>query len=97
MSPPNDETGPGQGPAHQETMQLQAMAAPTLSPAGDIPAYVVLLTTRYGMPRRKVYLDLGHARGAVARAQAKGLPAELVLVKLEAVQADLDLDGGDQQ
>jgi hypothetical protein len=61
----------------------------------NIPGYVVLLTTRYGMPRRKVYLDLGHARAAVARAEARGLPARLVLVKLEPVAADLDLDDGE--
>ena len=56
----------------------------------NIPAYVVLMITRYGMPRRKVYLDLGHARTAVSRAQAKGQQAELVLVRLTPVQADLD-------
>jgi hypothetical protein len=44
------------------------------------------------MPRRKVYLDLGHARTAVSRAQAKGQQAELVLVRLTPVQADLDGD-----
>jgi hypothetical protein len=56
-----------------------------------IPGYVVLMITRYGMPRRKVYLDLGYARAAVARAQAKGQPARLVLCQLRPVDPDLDL------
>jgi len=60
----------------------------------NLPGYVVILITKYGMPRRKVYLDLGHARTAVARAEAKGQPARLVLVKLEPIAADPDLDGG---
>jgi hypothetical protein len=47
------------------------------------------------MPRRKVYLDLGHARAAVERTHQRGLYAELVLCKLTPVAvADLtDLDG----
>jgi hypothetical protein len=62
----------------------------SIPPAADIPAYVVLLVTRYGMPRRRVYLDLGHARKAVERAHAQGRQAWLVLCKLEPVAADLD-------
>jgi hypothetical protein len=54
---------------------------------------VVILITKYGMPGRKVYLDLGHARAAVQRAEAKSQPAELVLVRLVPVAADLNLDG----
>jgi hypothetical protein len=54
-----------------------------------------LLITKYGMPRRKVYLDLGHARKAVERAHAKGQPARLVLCML--IPTAGDLDGGDQQ
>jgi hypothetical protein len=61
--------------------------------ADNLPSYVVLMTTRYGTPRRRVYLNLGAARTAVARARGKGLHAELVLAKLEAVAADLDIDG----
>jgi hypothetical protein len=57
-----------------------------------LPAYAVLLTTRYGMPRRKIYLDLGHAREAIQRAEAEGQPASLVLCKLVPVRADLDGD-----
>ena len=59
--------------------------------AANLPGYVVLMITRYGTPRRRVYLDLGAARTAVARARGKGLHAELVLAKLEPVTADLDL------
>jgi hypothetical protein len=56
----------------------------------NVPGYVVLMITRYGMPRRKVYLDLGHARTAVQRAQAKGQQAELVLCRLQPAAADLN-------
>jgi hypothetical protein len=55
-----------------------------------IPGYAVLMITRYGMPRRKVYLDLGHARAAVARTRGKGQQAWLVLCELRPVSADLD-------
>jgi len=58
----------------------------------NLPGYVVLLITRYGMPRRKVYLDLGHARAAVQRANDKHQQARLVLCELRAVRADLDGD-----
>jgi hypothetical protein len=51
---------------------------------------VVLVITRYGLPRRRVYLDLGSARTAVARAHDKGQPAQLILCELRAVQADID-------
>jgi hypothetical protein len=58
--------------------------------AATLPGYAVILITKYGMPRRKVYLDLGHARAAVQRAQNRGQQAELALVRLTPVQADLD-------
>jgi hypothetical protein len=60
----------------------------------NLPGYVVLMITRYGMPRRKVYLDLGHARTAVDRANDNGQQAELVLVRLTPVTADLDGEVG---
>jgi hypothetical protein len=56
----------------------------------EIPAYVVLMIIRDGTPRRKVYLDLGHARAAVERTRKRGLLAELVLVRLVPVTGDLD-------
>jgi hypothetical protein len=56
----------------------------------NVPGYAVLLITRYGMPRRKVYLDLGHARAAVARARGNGQQAWLVLSELIPVT---ELDG----
>jgi hypothetical protein len=64
--------------------------SPTIPRTTDIPGYVVIMITRYGMPRRKVYLDLGHARAAVARARGKGQQAWMVLCRLEPVVADLD-------
>jgi hypothetical protein len=76
---------PGDRPEDQAaTKQLDASSLP------GIPGYVVFMVTRYGMPRRKVYLDLGHARAAVARAHEKGLPARLVLCELTPVPGDLD-------
>jgi hypothetical protein len=66
------------------------MKAAVMAILPNIPGYVVLMITRYGMPRRKVYLDLGHARAAVQRANDKGLQARLVLAKLRAAAADLD-------
>jgi hypothetical protein len=79
--------------ANTHQAAAKPLDASILSPAPNIPAYVVLLTTRYGMPRRRVYLDLGAARGAVARANDKGQQASLVLCELTPVQADLDVDG----
>jgi hypothetical protein len=64
-----------------------------MTAANNLPGNVVLLITKYGRPNLRVYLDLGSARNAVARAHAKGLSAELILCRLEAVQADLDIDG----
>jgi hypothetical protein len=63
------------------------------SDAPSLPGYVVLMITKYGTPRRKVYLDLGHARKAVERTQAQGRQAWLVLCQLRPVSADLDIDG----
>jgi hypothetical protein len=56
----------------------------------NVPVYVVLLITRYRMPRRKVELDLGHARAAVTRAHSDGQQALLVLCELIPVT---ELDG----
>jgi hypothetical protein len=91
MSPPNDRSRPGKG-GSEKTIAAVNTSLPNVADSAqhrNIPAYVVLLTTRYGMPRRRVYLDLGHARTAVQRAEAKGQEASLVLCKLEPVTADL--------
>jgi hypothetical protein len=95
MPRPKKRTSPddGSGPAPKNTLDAGAesiLEQPADTAQQRIPAYVVLLITRYGMPRRKVYLDLGHARRAVQRAHAKSQPAELVLCKLEPVTTDLD-------
>jgi hypothetical protein len=72
------------------SLEQPADIEPATDIATDLPGYVVLLTTRYGRPRRRVYLDLGAARTAVARANENGLHAELVLARLTPVAADLD-------
>jgi hypothetical protein len=88
----------GDRPTSNDSAAATQADGQSLSRAADnLPSYVVLLVTRYGAPRRCVYLDLGAARTAVARARGKGLHAELVLAKLEPVQADPELHGGDQQ
>jgi hypothetical protein len=69
------------------------MKAAAMTTLPNIPSYVVLMITKYGMPRRKVYLNLGQARTAVARARDNGQQARLVLCELTPVQADLDVDG----
>lgn len=89
-----DENRPGDE-GGSEAIAAANSSLPTA--AGNLPSYVVLLVTRYGTPRRRVYLDLGAARTAVARARGKGQQAWLVLAELRAVQADLDVDGCDQQ
>jgi hypothetical protein len=88
-----EATGPapeGDRPDAAATTQLN-----TDSLAKTVPGFVVVMVTRTGMPRRKVYVDLGHARAAVARARGQGRPAWLVLCELRPVGTDLD-DGGDQ-
>ncbi len=84
-----DQSRPGEGGSDRGWED----AGPSLP---NLPGYVVLMITRAGMPSRKVYLDLGHARAAVARARGKGQAAWLVLCRLEPVPGDLDVDGGDQ-
>jgi hypothetical protein len=62
--------------------------------AADIAAaYVVVVISPYGNPRRRCYLSLSHATVAVQRAEAEGQPARMVLCRLEPVAADLDIDG----
>jgi hypothetical protein len=57
------------------------------------PAYVAVVVSPYGNPRRRTYLSLHHAAAAVARARGKGQQAWLVLCELRPVQAVLHLDG----
>jgi hypothetical protein len=79
---------PGNRPVDQAATTLPD--TPILQPVADnLPAFVVLLTTRHGMPRRRVYLDLGAARTVVQRAHDKGQEARLVLCELRAVTGDL--------
>jgi hypothetical protein len=66
------------------------MKAAVMTILPNLPGYVVLMITKWGMPRRRVYLDLGAARAAVARANDKGQQARLILCELRPAQADLD-------
>ena len=86
--PPNDRTRPVGGGLAPNTLADGALGVDPILPS--IPTYVVVLQTRYGMPRRRVYLDLGAARTAVERTQKRGLPAELILCKLVPVTGRLD-------
>jgi hypothetical protein len=86
------EPAPRDRPAantHQAAAKpLDAAILPRATP--NIPGYVVLLITRYGRPNRRVYLDLGSARAAVAKARGRGQAAWLVLCQLTPVANDLD-------
>jgi hypothetical protein len=77
-----------------ETMTIAAVNT-ILPPADDIaPAYIVIVVSPYGQPRRRPYLSLHSASQAVQRAHKRGLDADLVLCKLTPIgAADLDLDG----
>jgi hypothetical protein len=52
-------------------------------PAGI--AYLVIVVTPYGNPRRRAYLCLHHATAALRRAQ-KGQPARMVLCQLKSLE-----------
>jgi hypothetical protein len=86
----NDQSRPSESGSDKTIAAVNTSIGPT---AANLPGYVVLMITRFGMPRRKVYLDLGHARAAVARSRGKGFDAWLILCELRPVAGDLDLDG----
>jgi hypothetical protein len=84
------------GRPRQETPSPENPAATTqtdgdiLSRAADIAdAFVVIVVSPYGNPRRRVYLSLSHATQAVQRAHKRGLPAGMVLCRLVPLPADL--------
>jgi hypothetical protein len=52
-------------------------------------AYLVIVVSPYGQPRRRPYLSLHHATTAVQRAHAKGQPAHMMLCQLVPVTGDL--------
>jgi hypothetical protein len=65
----------------------------SLPGAADIAdAYCVLAHTPYDRTYRRLFLSLHSAVQAVQRTRKRGLPAELILCRLMAVQA-VDLDG----
>ena len=87
---PGNDNGPGAGAVtvNQSPAAGGMLVSPSLPTATDI-AYVVVVVSPYGQPRRRPYLSLHHATAAVQRAEAKGQPARLVLCRLEPVAADL--------
>ena len=88
MSPQVPRGRPGEETAPSDPTEA------SLPPTADIaPAYIVVVVSPYGTPRRRPYLNLHHAAAAVARARGKGQQAWLVLCELRPVQADLELDG----
>jgi hypothetical protein len=80
----NDRSRPGKGGSEKTIAAVN-----TIIPTATLPGYVVILVTKYGQPRRRVYLDLGHASQAVQYAKDKGQEASLVLCRLTPVTADL--------
>ena len=76
-------------------MSPEVVEPPPQAPVAEIEsAYVVVVVSSYGTPRRRVYLSLHHATAAIQRAEKKGQAAGLVLCRLVPIAADLDLDGG---
>ncbi|SNU00956.1 hypothetical protein SAMN06298212_10572 [Ruaniaceae bacterium KH17] len=55
--------------------------------APELPAYVVLVSTREGRYRRRVFLSLHSAVHAAERARERGQDADLVLCELRPVEA----------
>jgi hypothetical protein len=92
MPPPN-RTGPavGTGPA-PNTLADGALGVDSIleQPSDTAAAYVVIVVSPYGQPRRRVYLSRHHATAALRRAQDKGQEARMMLCRLEPVPADLD-------
>lgn len=92
--PGNDNAPLGAGGVNQMLAGSGMLAPPILPTAVDIAdAYVVIVVSPYGQPRRRVYLSLSHATNAVQRAHKRGLPAHMILCRLERITANLDIDG----
>jgi hypothetical protein len=83
-SPPAGNQGAGEN-ASGDGISSAILAQPT-----DIgAAYLVIVVSPYGHPRRRPYLSLHHATQAVQRAHAKGQPAHMVLCQLAPIAGDL--------
>lgn len=79
------------GDRPEDQAATKQLNAPSLSAAADIAnAFVVVVVSPYGNPRRRVYLSLSHATKALQRAHKRGAPASMVLCRLVPVVADLD-------
>jgi hypothetical protein len=91
------------GRPRQETPSPDNPAATTQLPDRDslvdfVPAYLAIMADRFGDPTAApVYESAPRRSSRAARARAQGRQSWLVLCELRPVQADLDLDGGDQQ
>ena len=91
MSPPDmREPRPRQVTrlAEGPTTDTQSNTWTDVEPACE--AFVVVVVSPYGQPRRRVYLSLHHATTAVQRAHAKGQSAHMVLCELVPVAGDLE-------
>jgi hypothetical protein len=90
MPPPNQVRPPGK-PEGDTKDHASSEVNESLPLTAEIaPAFIVIVVSPYGTPRRRPYLNLHHAAAAVSRARGKGQQAWLVLCKLEPVAADLD-------
>jgi hypothetical protein len=93
------DPGKRRGPVPEDQPSADDQVAATQPDEPSLPidsAYCVVAITPYDRPRRRVFLSLHSAMKAVERARKRGLQAELILCKLVPIQADLDLDGGEQ-
>ena len=90
MSRPNQVRPPGN--LEGDTEDHAGSEVNDIIPPADIaPAYIVIVVSPYGTPRRRPYLNLHHATAAVSRARGKGQQAWLILCKLEPVATDPEL------
>src|SRR5512133_2056139 len=89
---PNDRTGAVGGAPAPDTLADEASGvASSLTNAPDIaPAYIAVVVSPYGQPRRRPYLSLHHAASAVARARGTRQQAWMLLCELRPVAADID-------
>jgi hypothetical protein len=92
MPQPNQVRPPGK-PEGDTKDHAGSEVNESLSTAADIAsasAFVVVVVSPYGQPRRRPYLSLHQASLAVQRAHAKGQRAWMVLCQLVPVTAELD-------
>lgn len=76
---------PGHGAAPKNELNLPPSLAADLDLDGYCEAYVVLVCTPSGWPRRRVYLSLAAAQKAAGRAHGHGQPVRMGLCRLSLV------------